>query len=37
MNKTFVRIMCIILGVLMVGSAITLVEAGIIAGCAPQA
>ena len=37
MNKMFVRIMCIILGVLMVGTAITLVAAGIISGCTPQA
>lgn len=37
MNKTFVRIMCIILGVLMVASAVTLIAAGIVAGCTPQA
>ena len=37
MNKTFVRIMCAVLGVLMLGSAIALIVTGVIQGCTPQA
>lgn len=32
-NKVFVRVMCIILGVLMVAGAISLIAVGFTAGC----
>ena len=37
MNKTLVRILCGVLGVLMLGSAIALIVAGVVQGCTPQA
>lgn len=32
-NKVFVRVMCVILGVLMVAGAISLIAVGITTGC----
>lgn len=32
-NKIFVRVMCAILGVLMVASAIALIATGVVQGC----
>lgn len=32
-NKIFVRVMCIVLGVLMVAGAISLIAVGITTGC----
>ncbi len=35
-NKIFVRVMCIILGVLMVAGAISLIAVGFTQACQPQ-
>lgn len=32
-NKIFVRVMCILLGVLMVGASIALIASGVISAC----